>query len=145
MFKHLLIPIASEEMIKITLKTVATLVRADNAHVTLVHISEPLPLYMYESSVYNFQTAEDTHKRNCEQYAKKLFDLASKELGNTIKCEAVHHYNVNVFEGIIEAAKKSKAEVIVMASHKRSGLAGIFMGSETNAVIKNTKLPVLVI
>ena len=145
MFKHLLVPIASEEMISKTFKNVSRLVKLDQARVTLVHISEPIPLYMYESSAYGFQVAEENHKKNCESYAKKLFDLAALELGNTVQCEVCHLFNVNVFEGIVEAAKLSHADAILMASHKRTGLKGLFMGSDTSAVIKHTKLPVLVI
>jgi nucleotide-binding universal stress UspA family protein len=100
---------------------------------------------MYESSAYGFQVAEENHKKNCESYAQKLFDLAIKELGQTIKCDTRHLYNVNVFEGIVEASKESKVDAILMASHKRTGLKSLFMGSDTSAVIKHTKLPVLVI
>lgn len=145
MFKHLLVPIVSEEMISKTFKHVARLVKLDQARVTLAHISEPIPLYMYESSAYGFQVAEDNHKQNCESYSKKLFDLASAELGSSIKCDVCHLYNVNVFEGIVEAAKLAKVDAILMASHKRTGLKGLFMGSDTSAVIKHSKLPVLVI
>lgn len=145
MFKHLLVPIASEEMISKTFKHVSRLVKEDQARVTLVHVSEPIPLYMYESSAYGFQAAEENHQLNCENYAKKLFDLAAIELGSTVKCDVCHLFNVNVFEGIVEAAKLAKVDVILMASHKRTGLKGLFMGSDTQAVIKHTKLPVLVI
>lgn len=145
MFKHLLVPIASEEMIGKTFKHVTRLVKLDQARVTLVHISEPIPLYMYESNAYGFQAAEENHKINCESYSKKLFDLAAADLGSSIKCDVCHLYNINVFEGIVEASKLSKVDVILMASHKRTGLKGLFMGSDTNAVIKHTKLPVLVI
>ncbi len=145
MFKHLLVPIASEEMISKTFKHVSRLIQLDHAQVTLVHISEPIPLYMYESSAYGFQAAEENHKKNCESYAKKLFDLAAVELGSKVKCDVCHLYNVNVFEGIVEASKLAKVDAILMASHKRTGLKGLFMGSDTNAVIKHTKLPVLVI
>jgi len=145
MFKHLLIPVSSEEMIHKTFKNISRLIKPDQALVTLVHVSEPIPLYMYESSSYGFQVAEDNHKKNCEQYAKKLFALGMKMLGNTVKCDSRQLYNVNVFEGIVEAAKDSKADAILMASQKRTGLKSLFMGSDTNAVIKHTKLPVLVI
>jgi nucleotide-binding universal stress UspA family protein len=50
-----------------------------------------------------------------------------------------------VYEGILAAAKKAKADVIMMASHKRTGLKGVFMGSDTHAVIVHSKLPVVVI
>lgn len=145
MFKHLLVPIASEEMIGKMLKNVGRLIKTDHARVTLVHVSEPLPMYMYESSAYGFQVAEENHKNNCESYAKKLFDRAAKELGESIKFDVDHRYNVNVFEGIVDAAKAAKVDAILMASHKRTGLKGLFMGSDTSAVIKHTKLPVLVI
>lgn len=145
MFKHLLLPIASEEMIVKTFKHVSRLVKLDQARVTLAHISEPIPLYMYESSAYGFQAAEETHKKNCENYAQKLFNLALSELGHSTKYDVYHLYDVNVFEGIVEAAKLSKVDAILMASHKRTGLKSLFMGSDTSAVIKHTKLPVLVI
>jgi len=35
--------------------------------------------------------------------------------------------------------------VIVMASHKRTGISGVLLGSETHDVIVHTKLPVLVL
>ena len=145
MFKHLLVPIASEEMISKTLKNISRLVKSDNVKVTLVHVSEPLPMYMYESSAYGFQVAEENHKNNCDQYAKKLFLAATAALGNSIKLDVVHRYHANVFEGIIEAAKTAKVDAILMASQKRTGIKGLFMGSDTSAVIKHTKLPVLVI
>ena len=46
---------------------------------------------------------------------------------------------------IIEAAKKAKGDVIVMASNKNTGLKGILLGSETHAVIVHSALPVLVL
>ncbi|MEY3875373.1 MAG: hypothetical protein RIR50_544 [Pseudomonadota bacterium] len=48
-------------------------------------------------------------------------------------------------EGILDGAKKAKADVIVMASHKRTGIKGILLGSETHEVIVHSKLPVLVL
>ena len=45
----------------------------------------------------------------------------------------------------MEAVKKAKVDVIVMASHKRTGLAGWFYGSDTQGLIAQTKIPVLVL
>jgi nucleotide-binding universal stress UspA family protein len=45
----------------------------------------------------------------------------------------------------LDAAKKAKVDVIVMASHKRTGIKGLLLGSETHEVIVHATLPVLVL
>jgi nucleotide-binding universal stress UspA family protein len=45
---------------------------------------------------------------------------------------------------IIKATKARKCGLIFMASHGRSGIAGLLIGSETNRVLTHWKLPVLV-
>jgi nucleotide-binding universal stress UspA family protein len=62
-----------------------------------------------------------------------------------VKSSALHIANTNLSEGILDAAKKAKADVIVMASHKRTGIKGVLLGSETHEVIVHSKLPVLVL
>ena len=57
----------------------------------------------------------------------------------------MHISNTNLAEGILDGAKKAKADVIVMASHKRTGIKGVLLGSETHEVIVHSKLPVLVL
>jgi nucleotide-binding universal stress UspA family protein len=45
---------------------------------------------------------------------------------------------------IVEAAKKFNCDIILMASHGRSGLEKLLLGSETQKVLSHTTLPVLV-
>jgi nucleotide-binding universal stress UspA family protein len=49
------------------------------------------------------------------------------------------------WEAILAAARKAKCDVIVMASHGRSGLSALLLGSETQKVLTHSKLPVLVV
>lgn len=51
----------------------------------------------------------------------------------------------NVSEAIIAAAKKYRCELIVMASHGRSGVGRLLLGSETQHVLVHGRLPVLVV
>ena len=50
-----------------------------------------------------------------------------------------------VGEAIIAAAKKNKADLIVMASHGRKGLKRLLMGSDTLNVLTHSHSPVLVL
>jgi len=47
-------------------------------------------------------------------------------------------------DGIIQAAIEHECDLIVMASHGRSGLTGLVLGSVTNKVLSHSTIPVLV-
>jgi nucleotide-binding universal stress UspA family protein len=145
MFKHLLVPVDGSDVSKKSLKKVAELAKADAAAVTLVYVSDPLPPLVYSDSTMGYGITQKDHIKVCEAYAKDVFKKAGAALGASIKAKTLHISNTNLSEGILEAAKKSKADVIVMASHKRTGIAGVLLGSETHEVIVHTKLPVLVL
>ena len=48
-------------------------------------------------------------------------------------------------EAIVEAARFRTADLIVMSSHGRSGVARLMMGSVTERVLRGTSVPILVI
>ena len=145
MFKHLLVPVDGSDVSKKSLKKDTELAKADSAAVTLVYVSDPLPPLVYSDSTMGYGITQKDHIKVCEAYAKDVFKKAGTALGASIKAKTLHISNTNLSEGILEAAKKSKADVIVMASHKRTGISGVLLGSETHDVIVHTKLPVLVL
>jgi nucleotide-binding universal stress UspA family protein len=50
-----------------------------------------------------------------------------------------------VSEAIIATAKKTKCDLIVMASHGRKGVKRLLLGSETQQVLTHAHIPVLVL
>ena len=50
-----------------------------------------------------------------------------------------------VSDALIAAAKKHKADIIVMASHGRKGVKRLLLGSETQQVLTHSDIPVLVL
>ena len=50
-----------------------------------------------------------------------------------------------VAESIIAAAKRSKCDLVLMASHGRKGLKRLLLGSETQHVLTHSHIPVLVL
>ena len=50
-----------------------------------------------------------------------------------------------ISDAIIAAARKSKVDLIVMASHGRRGLKRLLLGSETQQVLTHSSVPVLVL
>jgi nucleotide-binding universal stress UspA family protein len=54
--------------------------------------------------------------------------------------EALHPW-----EAIIDHAKQTNCDLIVMASHGRRGMAAMLLGSETQKVLTHSTIPVLIV
>lgn len=145
MFKQLLVPVDGSDVSKKSLKKVAELAKAAGAAVTLVYVSDPMPPMVYSDSTMGYGISQKDHKKVCETFAADVFKKAIAALGADVKAKSLHIANSNLSEGILDGAKKVKADVIVMASHKRTGLKSVLLGSETHEVIVHSKLPVLVL
>jgi nucleotide-binding universal stress UspA family protein len=52
---------------------------------------------------------------------------------------------VPTWKGIVKTAEERKASLIVLGSHRRSGLVGHLIGSVTAAVVKHSSVSVLVV
>jgi nucleotide-binding universal stress UspA family protein len=145
MFAHILVPIVDDMVNPKNMKTVATLLAEAGARATLLYISDPRAPYVYTTKVADYKKADERHEQACDAHAKVVLEKAAHLIGGEVKTKMLHEYNTEVYDGILEAAKKVKANAILMASHKRTGLKKVFMGSDTYAVIANSKLPIIVI
>ncbi|MCA0324001.1 MAG: universal stress protein [Proteobacteria bacterium] len=72
---------------------------------------------------------------------------AVKQAGEAkgVKVKAVIAKSDVVSDALIAAAKKHKADLIVMASHGRKGVKRLLLGSETQQVLTHSEIPVLVL
>jgi nucleotide-binding universal stress UspA family protein len=89
--------------------------------------------------------------------APALVEKMSEEVGETldrakqaaeqenIACETIVRMGGPAYEFIVEEAKKKNADLIVMATHGRTGLKRVFMGSVAERVIGHAPCPVMVI
>jgi nucleotide-binding universal stress UspA family protein len=51
----------------------------------------------------------------------------------------------SITEGILTIADSLKADIIVMGSHSRTGLARVILGSVAESVLRRAKVPVLIV
>ena len=145
MFKHLLVPIDGSDMTKKSLKKVLDLATKDKASITLTYVSDPMPPMVYSDSSLGYGFSQQDHKKACDAFAKNLFKNALAVLGTGAAVRTLHIFSPSLAGGVLDAAKKAKADVIVMASHKRTGIKGVLLGSQTNEVIVHSSLPVIVL
>ena len=145
MFNNLLVPVSGDDLMGFELKRVAKLAKLNNAKITLVYVSDPLLPFYYLESGRKIPISEQEHRDVCAEFAKRVFAKGKKQLGDDLAVDTRHIFHRSISEGIIEAAKKVKADVIVMASHRRNEFLGFFLGNDAQDVIRQSKYPVLVL
>ncbi|MCE1241203.1 MAG: universal stress protein [Azonexaceae bacterium] len=145
MFKHILIPTDGSELSKATAQRAVSFAKESGARVTVFYAKPEYPIaYFGEGALIDPTTPEKFAELADQQATEYLGEIESwcKEAG--IECGTVSAVSDVPYEAIIEAAEKSGADLIFMASHGRRGISGFLLGSETNKVLTHSKIPVLV-
>jgi len=85
------------------------------------------------------------YAKHVAEQAKKYLEvaaIAAKAAG--VPCDPVSLEHEHPYLGIIETAQNKGCDLIIMASHGRSGMSAIVLGSQTVKVLTHSKIPVLV-
>jgi len=146
MFKRILCATDGSKRSTHAVRTAAALAHGSGALLTLVHVTPDYRTPYYPDGVMIDWPSEKDYKRDCKAAADKVFAkdtaLALKE---GAEAEALHLFGDSPADEILGAAKKVKADLIVMASHGRKGFEAMLLGSETQKVLARTNVPVLVV
>jgi len=141
--KRILVPTDFSAQAENALKVAAQLARRFDGEIFLLHMLE-LPLQLVDpvsgSGTQNLPEAIFFMK-----LAKKKFRELINEpyLKDIIVHDTVEFHQA--FDGIMEVSKEHNCDLIVMGSHGSSGLKEVFIGSNTEKVVRNSTIPVLVI
>ncbi len=140
--KHILVPIDFSEQAECAAKVAARIAKKNNADITLLHMLE-MP-----QGVVDAMSGGDHSTPASMLYMKKVherFDeLASENFfeGLTVNQKVLFE---STFEGVLEETKKDNIDMIVMGSSGATGLKEIIVGSNTEKIVRNSEVPVLVV
>lgn len=145
MFKHVLIPTDGSALSRKAIKAGVAFAKSTGAKVTAYYGLEMMQPYLVGDGVMVDTTAFDAfEKRAREQGDKFLAEAAKAAKAAGVPFEGYMTKPATPYQGIIDAAKKKRCDVIFMASHGRGELASLILGSVTQKVLAHSKLPVLV-
>ena len=136
--KTILVPTDFSNNANNALKYASDFAKVINNKIVLLHSYLPI---VGKYSVISGIVAEDIaiQKKSSE---KKLEKVSSKY----VKVPSSHLVKIgDPIDEIIDAAQKSKSQLIVMGTHGASGLKRILFGSNTSNVISKSNIPVLAI
>ena len=142
MFKKILLPTDGSELSDKAIAGAMQMAAKLGAGIVGLTVVEP---YSYSSlSEYRPESFDDYEARMTKAAQERLekLEAAAKAAGVAVTTMVVKSFSP--YEAIIEAAKKTDADVIFMASHGRKGLNALLLGSETQKVLTHSAVPVMV-
>jgi nucleotide-binding universal stress UspA family protein len=147
MYKHILLPTDGSKLADKAVKQGIALAKSLGARVTVVNVTPEFRMVMDEGFVLpNSALLKKRFDDETSRRSKAVLEAhKATAVSSTVACETVMVTSGRPYDAIIKQAKKGKCDLIMMASHGRSGLSSILLGSETAKVLTHSTIPVLVV
>jgi nucleotide-binding universal stress UspA family protein len=145
MFRKILVPIDGSAPSRAGLERAIALARSQRARLRLVHVVDDNAVLRagIEPSV-NVGELLDM----LEQDGRKLLaaaEAAARKRGVKADAALREAHLGRVADQIVREAVRSRADVIVMGTHGRRGLGRLVMGSDAESVLRESRVPVLLV
>src|SRR5690606_33047750 len=138
--KKIIVPVDFSQQSEMALKTAASIAKKFGSEILVLHMLEMSDALMsyneqaqHEQSVFLIRITE----KKFEIFLDRPY-LEGIQVTPIIK-------RYKVFNEVNTVAEKHNADLIVMGSHGVDGLKEIFVGSNAEKMVRNSKIPVLVI
>lgn len=138
--KRILLPVDFSECSRKATTYAASLARQFNAEVLLLHVIEIAPhppeMLILESETLNAKLRTETNR---------LLSEWRQEIPERISTRVLLRNGTAPYREIVQAAHENNADLIVLGTHGRTGLAHLLIGSTAERVVRHAPCPVLVV
>lgn len=146
MYQHIMVPLDGSELAECVLAHVVTVAKGCAVpKVTLIRVVTPITIYgtEFDGSIGlpELQKVEQENVASARRYLDKQAALL-KEKGVDAQTEV---FFGNVLESLTEFAEKNKVDLIIIATHGRSGISRWVWGSVADRILRSAKVPVLMV
>ena len=122
----------------------ADLARVHGAQLTALYVIDPYPyLNVGETNPMGFDAYMSAAYEHASRAHERVVRLSTQR-DRPVDVQLRRAEDVSPSEGIIRCAKEEGADLIVVGSHGRTGLARMMLGSIAAKVVAQSTLPVLV-
>ncbi len=119
------------------------LARDNGAELILLHVRS-LVMPIMGDGYMSPQTYEQVERADREAVEKQMKRLVENAKKRGVRVRAVVSEGV-AHEQIVRAARRQKADMIVMGTHGRTGMSKLFLGSVAGRVVSMAPCPVLTV
>jgi nucleotide-binding universal stress UspA family protein len=145
-YSHLLVPVDGSDLSEQAVSGAVDLARTLGARITFFHAEPGLPVALAGLGEQVDPRTLDMLVSASRQQTQEILAAACRSAEAAgVQAERRSELNPLPHEAIVGAAAQVGADLIVMASHGRRGLSALLLGSETQKVLINSPVPVLVV
>lgn len=144
MFKHIVIATDGSPASEHAAQLAVGLARTHGAKLTAVYVVDPYPyLGVGEINPMGFQSYMSAAQSEAS-VAHAQVEKLCKQGDQAVALDVRMVEEVGAASGIVQTAEAIGADLIVLGSHGRSGIARLMLGSVSTKVVAESKVPVLV-
>lgn len=146
MYKKILVATDGSTLSKKAVKSAIGLAAATGGSVVALYVVPRYPVSYFDGAVTVDAAEISRIEGKWSDKGREVVERAlteAKSAGVLLKPVTVQ--SDLVAESIVKAAKKHNCDLITMASHGRKGIKRLLLGSETQHVLTNSTVPVLVL
>ena len=140
---HILVPTDFSDASKLAVNATAMLAEQLGAKVTLVHVHDPEALRPPATLGWSPAQQEGLDEEVEEAVAESLEALRKEQLSKVKDLDSVVLHDSSPPTAICKYAEKIGADLIVIATHGRTGLKHLLIGSVAERVVRHATMPVL--
>ena len=144
-YKNILIPTDGSALSRAAIAAGVKLAQSMGAKVTGFFAAPPATPVVYQDLLpvrYMTPRAHAVAIKDAAARYLEVIEEAARQAGVACKCiQATSDFPA---DAILQMAKKEKCDLIFISSHGRRGLKGVILGSQTQKVLAQSKIPVLV-
>lgn len=146
MYKKILLPIDGSEISVIAANAGISFAHQIGAEIVTINVTQPFStLIGFDGMAASYAISDGDYEEAAQKEAKEyLKPVLERAEAAGVKVTSIIASNYNVADGIVEAAKDQGCDLIYIATHGRSGLSRLLLGSVTTKVLSLAPVSVLV-
>jgi len=145
MYQHVMVCLDGSEVAECVLPHAIKIVTGCSVpKITLIRVIKPLKLYGSAESHISPEERERLEADSMEVAAAYLAEKAKPFRDQNFMVECAVLFG-NVVDQIIDYTEKNEVNLIIIATHGRSGVSRMFLGSIADRIIRSSPVPVLIV
>jgi nucleotide-binding universal stress UspA family protein len=141
-FRHILVPTDGSPQAESAAREAVALARLAGARITALTVKPEFHVFTLRPAELEDTKGDswdvDLHARNHLDAVEQI----AREAG--VACERITVQSNHPWKAIVETASTRGCDAIAIASHGRSGIAAVLLGSQTQRVVTHATVPVIV-
>jgi len=142
MFQHILVPTDGSPRSEKAARDAVALSRALGGRITALTVKPEFHVFTLRPSEIEDTRGDawdvDLHARNFLDAVQRI----ATEAG--VPCQGITATSNHPWKAIVDTARTQGCDAIAMATHGRSGVAEVLLGSQTQRVVAHATVPVIV-